>query len=232
VLGSFWEQLIVNAFPKCRGKVTILPNATKPHSRKSPDKNGNPLHICFLGLLGARKGTFDLIRALERLSSYQNWYATIAGNGEVERCHELTNSLGLGNRIKIPGWLDPASVDSLLSKSDIFVLPSTAENLPMAILEAFSYGLAVIATPVGAVREVIEDGRNGLLIPVGDVAALADSLRLLLDSADTRTRIGKAAHMDHANRYNIDVYASQLATIWHDATKSNLIEVKTDAQML
>ena len=76
----------------------------------------------------------------------------------------------------IPEWLGPDETATLLRSADILVLPSFVENLPMVVIEGLAYDLAVVATPIGAVPEVIGHERNGLLVPVGDVEALAAAL--------------------------------------------------------
>ncbi len=116
--------------------------------------------------------------------------------------------------VDVPGWLNSAAADNLLRRTDILVLPSFAENLPMVILEAFAHGVPVVSTPVGAIAEVIDDGRNGLLVPAGDVAALAGALKKLLDNPELRRSLGQAARRDHAERYEIGPYVTQLAGIW------------------
>jgi glycosyltransferase involved in cell wall biosynthesis len=108
-------------------------------------------------------------------------------------------------------------VDDLLRRTDVLVLPSRAENLPMAILEAFARGIAVVATPVGAIPEVIDHDRNGLIVPVGDIVELADSLGRLIANRDLRHRLGTAARHDHAERYEIGRYVERLSAIWRSA---------------
>ncbi len=220
-LVEFWERLILRHLPHLQDRITILPNATKSHVTRRIGNNSAPVQICFLGLIGERKGTFNLIAALNAIKDEDDWKATIAGNGEVEKCRAQVSELGLVDRITISGWLDAVGVEDLLSRTDIFVLPSTAENLPMSILEAFSFGIAVIATPVGAVPEVIEHGRNGLIVPVGNVGALANALRTLVRNAELRASIGQAAKIDHVNRYDVEVYVRRLAAIWHAAAERN-----------
>ncbi|BAL79461.1 glycosyl transferase [Bradyrhizobium cosmicum] len=125
--------------------------------------------------------------------------------------------LGIADRVKVPGWLDAEATKRVLRGSDVFVLPSFAENLPMSILEAFAYGLAVVATPVGAVADVIIDGTNGLLVPTGDVDALASALRRLIVDHRLRVALGVAAKADHASKYEIGVYVPRLIEIWRSA---------------
>jgi glycosyltransferase involved in cell wall biosynthesis len=77
----------------------------------------------------------------------------------------------------------------------------------------------VVATPVGAVPEVIAHERNGLLVPVGNVEALANALNQLLEDRALRRRLGDAARRDHAERYEINNYVKRLVAIWQKAAR-------------
>lgn len=223
VLGRYWEGLILGHLPELQSRISIVPNATRSRiGNNNETAQKNPVQICFLGLIGERKGTFVLLEALKQIKDERNWRATIAGNGAVERCRDLVESFGLSDRITLPGWLAPAAVEELLSRTDIFVLPSTAENLPMSILEAFAFGIAVVATPVGAVPEVIEDGRNGMIVAIGDAAAIAKALRSLIRNPELRRAMGASAKADHANKYDIEVYIKRLSSIWRAAAMRTL----------
>jgi glycosyltransferase involved in cell wall biosynthesis len=219
VLGRFWENLIVSRLPGVKSKITILANATAP---AAPAVSGceaadGRVHISFLGELGARKGTPQLVEALSLLATRQDWRATIAGNGDVEQTRMRAGERGIAGRLDIPGWLDAAGVNRVLGTTDIFVLPSFAENLPMAILEAFARGIAVVATPVGAVPEVVDHGRNGLIVKTGDAGELAAALELLISDGELRRRLGATARQDHARRFEIGGYLTEMATIWRRA---------------
>jgi glycosyltransferase involved in cell wall biosynthesis len=162
-----------------------------------------------------------LIDALGLLAGRGDWKATIAGNGDVNGSRARARSLGLADLIDIPGWVDAAEVEKILHQTDILVLPSFAENLPMAILEGFAHGIAVVATPVGAIPEVVDHERNGLIVPVGDVNELADALRRLIESPELRLRLGAAARRDHAEHYDINIYVARLVAIWRGAAPSS-----------
>ncbi|MEH2544087.1 glycosyltransferase involved in cell wall biosynthesis [Bradyrhizobium sp. AZCC 2262] len=220
VLGKYWSQLVTTHVPQVEKKITVLPNATAPiRLAREPAADGR-VRISFLGELGQRKGTPQLVEALGRLVSRQDWTATIAGNGKVQETIARTQQLGIDDRVKVPGWLDSAAINEVLGQTDIFVLPSFAENLPMSILEAFACGIAVIATPVGAVEDVITHESNGLLVPVGDVDALASAIRRLIEDGTLREALGAAAQRDHARHYEIGAYISRLTTIWFNAADS------------
>jgi len=74
----------------------------------------------------------------------------------------------------------------------------------------------IITTPVAAITEVVEHERNGLLVPVGDIDALADAMRRLIEDADLRLRLGRAAREDHARAYDIRGYAARLVKLWRE----------------
>jgi glycosyltransferase involved in cell wall biosynthesis len=217
VLGSFWAKLVADHVPAVRNKIVILPNATAQMRLVREPADDGPVRISFLGEVGARKGTPQLVQALGQLADRQDWTATIAGNGALEETSAAAQQLGIGDRVSVPGWLDSAATANVLRKTDIFVLPSFAENLPMSILEAFAAGAAVVATPVGAVPDVITHDKNGLLVEAGDVDGLASALRRLIADPDLRNALGAAAKRDHAERYNIDNYVGRLGDIWLNA---------------
>lgn len=129
-----------------------------------------------LGRLGERKGTYDLIAAVE-LAVRLNPALTVclAGDGEVEKVRALVQEKGLEKNITVPGWIDGAEKLRLLRDVATVVLPSYHEGLPMAILEGMAAGKAIISTTAGAIPEVVGP-ENGILVEPGDVTALAEAL--------------------------------------------------------
>jgi glycosyltransferase involved in cell wall biosynthesis len=171
----------------------------------------------FLGRLSARKGVPELLRALASpsLASLQ-WRATLAGDGPLDEFRELAVSLGISERVDFPGWVDEASVKALNAHADILVLPSHAEGLAMAVLEGLSYGLVVVTTPVGAHTEVIEPDVSGILVPPGDVAALAEALARVIDDGDARERLGSGARRRFLEKFDVRGYSDRLAQLHID----------------
>jgi glycosyltransferase involved in cell wall biosynthesis len=143
-----------------------------------------PLRVVWLGLMVPVKRLDVLLAALRDVPDVT---AVLAGDGplraEVER-----DARGLP--VELPGFVaDPAP---LLAGADAFVLPSAAENCPLALLQAMASGLPVVASRVGGIPEVVNDGTTGLLVPPGEPAPLAAALRSLADPA-LRARLGGAA---------------------------------------
>ena len=133
----------------------------------------HPHTFVSLGRLGERKGTYDLITAIEQAKiEVPDIKCYLAGDGEIEKCNDLIKQKRLDNNIIVVGWADFDKKLELLRKSSVLVLPSYNEGLPMAILEGMACGKAIISTRVGAIPEVVKKD-NGILIQPGDVNALA-----------------------------------------------------------
>ncbi len=214
VLARSYERIFVERLPQMRGRIFVLPNASAPASGDAIPADDGRVRLTFLGEVGPRKGTPQFVEALAGLKERADWTATIAGNGDVAGTRARVTQLGLSGRTAVPGWLGPVATEDLLRRTDVFVLPSFSENLPMSIIEAFAHGIAVVATPVGCVGELVEHERNGLLVPAGDVAALTSALARLIEDPDLRRRLGDTARRDHAARYEIGGYVRQLANVW------------------
>jgi glycosyltransferase involved in cell wall biosynthesis len=229
VLGQYWAEGITNRLPDVTDKIFVLPNATGASASERVTSHDGVVRITFLGQLGQRKGTADLIAALRLLAERTDWMATIAGDGSVDESRASVRRAMMGSRINIPGWLSSDEINDLLCQTDILVLPSYSENLPMVILEGFAHGVTVISTPVGAIPEVIENGRNGLLVPVGDIPALANALRFAISDPTLRRRLGDAARRDHATWYEITSYVGRLAEQWKKAFRG-VLRVATKEQ--
>jgi len=216
VLGTRDQRLLSSLLELPPGLVTVLHNAVPD---PEPDFNkarppGTPCQLLFLGHLSARKGVPELLRALASpsLASLQ-WRVTLAGGGPLDEFRELAASLGISERVDFPGWVDEASVKALNAKADILVLPSHAEGLAMAVLEGLSYGLVVVTTPVGAHTEVIEPDVSGVLVPPGDVAALADALARVIDDGDARERLGRGARRRFLEKFDVRGYSDRLSQL-------------------
>jgi glycosyltransferase involved in cell wall biosynthesis len=102
----------------------------------------------------------------------------------------------------------------LFQKAMVYILPSYGENLPYSLLEAMAVGSPVIATPVGAIPEIIEDGQNGFLIQPGDHTALAERIVNLLDDPELREKMSKENSKTIINRFLPDMAMTQISDIY------------------
>jgi len=218
VIGDFWRRYLVESLKIPGHIVTVIHNAVPLPAVSERRPPNDRCRIVALGLLGPRKGTPELLDALAAPSMRNlDWDAIIAGNGTVEETRKRADALGLASRIEIPGWVDGVTVAKILARADVFVLPSHNEGLPMAILEAMSASLPVIATPVGAIPELVV-ADTGILVTPGSAAELAEALSKLVSNPELRVQLGKRGRDRVREHFRIDVTAERFVAIYQALT--------------
>ena len=172
--------------------VEVLPNAAPaPVDGPVPDPApaGQARLLYIGGFHDPVKGGDVLLEALPAIvDRHPGVRVTIAGPGEPPARLAAVNG-----RATWLGWLDADAKARALREADIFLMPSTSEGLPVALLEAMAYGKPIVATRVGGIPDVLADGTEGLLVPPGDVAALADAVGTLVGDPDRAWALGRAA---------------------------------------
>lgn len=176
VSNSLKEQ-IYNHFKR---DATVIHNMVNEEFFQMPIRkytNRDKLIYISIGSLFYIKGHDILIKALSEVAQYTlDWELRIVGGGSEEKnLQNLIKELGLENNIKLIGRKNKQEIISLFYDSDIFILPSRSENFSVAVLEALSAGLPVVATTCGGIRECINE-KNGVLVSVEDVSGLAKSI--------------------------------------------------------
>lgn len=193
-----------------------------PQIRERVSENKQHI-ILFSGTICSSKGYADLIKAFSRIASkYPSWKVIFIGNGEIEKGKELAKSLQVESQVEFLGWVSGERKDEIFRKTTVFCLPSYAEGFPMAVLDAWAYGLPVITTPVGGIPDVAVDGENMLLFNPGDVDTLARQLERMITDENLRNHISEASHHFATHEFNIDTINKQL-----DALYSELLNKKT-----
>lgn len=165
------------------------------------------LHLATIARLHPAKGHVHALAAMQLgLQAGLNLHYTIAGEG-VHRDALISeiDKLGLASHVTLTGTLPETEVFQLLSKADAFVLPSigVGEAWPVSVMEAMAAGLPVIASEIGATREMIAHGVDGLLVPQKDERALLENITLLARDLDARRRIGEAARRTAQQRFDV-----------------------------
>jgi glycosyltransferase involved in cell wall biosynthesis len=174
-----------------------------------------------VGTLERHKGHHTLLEALTRLGAAEvntPWKLIIAGGrggDQHESMLEYIRAHGLGERVHIV--LNRNDIADLLALADVFVMPSLWEGLPMAILEAMVAGKAIIATATAGIPEAVVDGRDGLLVPSGQVGPLADALRLLIGDPVRRIALGGAAATRANREFTVEVMAARYEALYANA---------------
>lgn len=175
-----------------------------------------------VGSLHAQKDHQGLLRAASRLRDrHSRLRIAIAGDGPLrEPLRLMTRELALEN---VVDWLGLRhDVPDLLAATDAFVLSSRWEGSPNALLEALAGGVPVVATDVGGVRELLEDGRSGLLVPAGDIEALAMSMdRVMSMSRDERQQLGHRGRQWVRSRHDSRAVLEQWRQLLSDAWQTS-----------
>jgi glycosyltransferase involved in cell wall biosynthesis len=153
------------------------------------------LTLGFIGYLGAHKGLAVLLRALALVEDPRSVRLLVAGDGEDRaRLQAQTEQLGLEGLVTFLGRIDNSQISALYARMDVLVVPSVwPENSPVTITEAMASGIPVIASDIGGIGELVEDGVTGLLAPARDVPALADRIDRLRKDPQLRRALGAAA---------------------------------------
>lgn len=200
--------------------VVVLPNGIDcrpydnvPVVRSLPDL---PLRLLYIGRVAREKGLYETLQAV-RLAQELGVEVRliVAGRGEEQpRLRRYTQALGIANRVCFSGPVFGADKVKLLGGCDVFVLPSYGEGLPYALLEAMAAGIPVIATPVGAIPDVVSDGTHGLLVPPRDGKALARALAELSGDRERLSWMSRACRRRVRAAFSIDRVAAELCQLY------------------
>lgn len=214
VLSEEWRDYFVENVCEAE-KVVVLHNAVR-----LPERPCMPwLHqdVLFLGRLDVLKSPDVLLRAAKVLRErFPEVRYVFGGDGDVAKYRSLAVKLGVADVCNFVGWVTGEDKDRLVRQSGIFCLPSRHEGMPMSMLEMMAYGLPCVMTPVGGIPQVVRDGENGYMSPVGDVDALVMRLAELLASPELRGRIGSAARRTIEQNFNIDANIHRLTELYRE----------------
>ena len=120
----------------------------------------------------------------------------------------LRDALGLDNKVSFLGIRD--DIGSMLSKSKIFVMSSRNEGFPLALLEAMSAKIPIIASNVSDIPKIIRSNKNGVLVDINKKGELSRAIKCLLKNGDMSIRLGEYAYKTYKNNYNIEIYCKNI----------------------
>jgi glycosyltransferase involved in cell wall biosynthesis len=223
-LSYLFADKIVLLFEKAREevilsgkKVTIIQNGLDEHAWRKKTERKTPVSpriIMQVGRLEPEKGQIEAIRALMEVSKYTSdfeyWIAGAATPEYQQYIEEFIATNGL-TFVKLLGYRN--ILRELLEEADIIVLPSHYEAFPFVILEAMSMELAVVASDVGGMYELVVPGENGFLFPVRDEAALAGHLRTLLENEALTLEFGKNGRKRFVENFRLELVVQKLVKL-------------------
>jgi glycosyltransferase involved in cell wall biosynthesis len=225
VLSESWKTFYLNNLGIPEARIIVLHNAIKIPPQVPDRHKSSAINFLFLGRIGERKGAVDLVQAFAGIDPAKKLKANLllAGDGEVDEMRRLVESLNLVEFVTVIEWVNAEKRDQLLANADVFVLPSYNEGLPMAILEAMSWGLPILTTPVGGIPEVVSTNHNGLLVTPGNIQQLTASMQMLIEDEHLRLYLGNNARKTIAD-FDVVNYAKSLGKIYYSALGLDSIE--------
>lgn len=177
VLSDSWKQYFESIGVKSN-IIKVLNNTITPPVTKRVKRSTDILNLLYLGVIGQRKGIYDILNALkDNKEMFEGKVVLrIGGNQEEEKLQACINEYGLQEMVKFEGFVSGEKKIECLNWADVYILPSFNEGLPIGILEAMSYRHPIISTPVGGIPEVVKDGVNGIMVKPGNVQEIAKAI--------------------------------------------------------
>jgi glycosyltransferase involved in cell wall biosynthesis len=187
-----------------------------PHQFRYIEVRRQARKFLYAGRLAAEKGLPVLFESLRLLAQQGHDYElTLIGDGDERKSLEASaRQLGIADRLVFAGFASQDGVRDHLLQSDIFILPSFAEGVPVSLMEAMACGVPVIATQVGGIAELIESGETGLLVPASDAIALRDAIARYLNDYGLREKVSRQGREKVMADFNLDKEVDKLAQLF------------------
>jgi glycosyltransferase involved in cell wall biosynthesis len=199
----------------------IVPNIVdlRRFEARPPRDFGDAPHLVVTRNLEAIYDIPTAIRAFARIrNAFPHAHLTIAGTGpERIACERLAGALGLGESVSFPGRIDNDRIPALYASADAMLNPSTVDNMPISILEAFASGVPVVSTNVGGIPDMVTDGDTALLVPAHDAERMAAAAVSILGDRTLAARL-VANGVESARRYDWSVVRDQWYAVYRAAS--------------
>lgn len=197
-----------------RVPITVIPNAMRlPPESDVRYEPGDPPQLIFAGRFQPQKNLTFLVQALDRLRD-MSWTCLLVGDGpERDALREQIEKKGLTDRIHMPGWLEESQVEQKLLQSDILVMPSRSEGLPVVGVQALVRGCAIVANRAGGLVDLVLSGDNGRLCDVGDESCFIEGLRWCLEDRE-RLQGLKRSSREIGTRFDVNRIVGQYEALF------------------
>lgn len=218
VLSESWKEWFANIGIQ-KERIVVLHNITE-YPQKTWHKplagKDRPIRFLFLGELGERKGVFDILRGMTNttIELRNKMELRIGGNKHEEELKKMITDNGLANMVRFEGWVGGDKKIELLNWADVFMLPSHNEGLPISILEAMSYGMPIISTPVGGIPEIVNE-QNGILITPGNEREIMKAMTYFVKHPSEIAIMGSHS-LNIVKTYLPDYVMNSLKAIYED----------------
>lgn len=218
------SQMMLFTDPQNWGRLAIVHCGVNPAHYDFVRIRDKAKKLLYIGRLAVEKGIPVLFESLRLLSAEDHDFKLIlVGDGpDAAALKSMAQGMGIANRIVFAGYAGQEEVREHLLQSDIFVLPSFAEGVPVSLMEAMACGVPVIATYVGGVAELVQDGETGQIVFAGDPVGLKEAIVRYLSDFSLRERVAQQGREKVVADFNLDREIDKLAALFkqHAAGKA------------
>jgi glycosyltransferase involved in cell wall biosynthesis len=208
------EQYAANGIPKDR--ITVLQNGIDVENFARGPRKTAPLTLGFIGHLGMHKGLDVLLHALSLMDASKIRLLVVGTGDEAERFQAFCHERGLDPYVTFYGQVDNHRIATIYRQIDVLIVPSVwPENSPVTITEAMASGIPVIASDVGGIGELVEDGVTGYLVPLRDSLAIAERIGRLLTRPELLTLMGQRA-LAKIEQYSMRRQVERLVEVYRE----------------
>ena len=216
VLSEQWRRWIKESLGLTE-RIKVLYNPCPVVDRRDDLRRNQ---VLFAGTVIPRKGYAVLLKGFALIAGkYPQWKVVFAGNGEIDRARSIAESLGIAGQVEFLGWVSGDEKERVFQESSIYCLASDGEGFPMGVLDAWAYGIPCVVTPVGGIPDIVENGKNGLIFPVGDSGKLAEQLDLLMQDQSLRRQIVAGSDKYVYGQFCVENINRQLGEIYKNLAK-------------
>ena len=218
-LSEYWKGFLAELVPEERIRILNNPIDCERLSPGARALDPEKPTLLLLGSLGRRKGHYEVLKALPQVvAKHPDVKLLFAGSdedhGAGEKLRALAEDAGVGEHVEFLGPISFEPKVELLRTSTLMILPSHGENMPISVLEGMAARMPVVSTRVGAIPEVLDEGKAGLLIDAGDWEALAESINRLLDDPSLAAELGEAAGARARERWDVQRIAKRVEQVY------------------
>jgi len=229
-VSDFTRRELLKYYNVKEDKIRVIHNGVDIHKFAPPEDkakvkqelgfSNKEFNILSVGRLYARKGLFTLIKSVSIVAKkYRNVKLIISGKGqsnEMKKLVDYAEKLGIYSNILFTGYFPDAKLPKLYQAADIFAFSTFYENLPFAVLEALSSRLPVVTTNVGGIPEMIEDGKNGFLVPPANSAALSNRIIYLIENPAAASEMANQARETVENRFDWRLIVKKVLKVYRE----------------
>lgn len=213
LLSKSIENDLHRLFPNIKTPTITIYNPCK--NVKCIPYNTREKVIIFSGILNHNKAYDILLKAFSLISNkYPDWKLVFMGNGDIEKAQNLAHELNIHKQTVFKGYIGGAEKEQTYQTASILCLCSYKEGFPMAVIEAWSYGIPVITTPAGGLPEVLQNRHNALIFDFGDYEMLAEKLDILMSDYNLREYMSHYSIQFALDNFNINHISVQLAKLY------------------